>query len=57
MNIHSNNLRRFPDQIAEKYSFDPELHILRVKYVYELDLYTFDERNDSPNCINSIMIQ
>ena len=57
MIIHSDNLRRFPDQIAEKYSFDPEFYIPRVKYVYELDLYTFDERNDRPNYINSTVIQ
>ncbi len=57
MIIHTDNLRRFPDQIAEKYSFDPEFYIPRVKHVYELDLYTFDERIDYSKYICSTVIR
>ncbi len=57
MIIHSDNLRRFPDQIPYAFSFDPEFYIPNVKHVYELDLYTFDGRNDRPNYINHSVIR
>ncbi|MAE20369.1 hypothetical protein CMK12_15810 [Candidatus Poribacteria bacterium] len=57
MLIHTDNLRRFPDLIPYSHSFDPEFYIPRVKHVYELDLYTFDGRNDRPNYINHSVIR
>ena len=51
MIIHSRNLCFFPDSnpIHNMGKIEPDFYIPRVKYVYEFDLYTFDERNDHAN--------
>ncbi|RDL45502.1 hypothetical protein DN730_00155 [Marinomonas piezotolerans] len=50
MIIHSDHLRRFPDtnRVFQPDTLHPEFYMPRANYVYEVDLYTFNGRNDRP---------
>ncbi len=59
MIIHSHNLRFFPDSnsVHRMGKIAPDFYIPRVKYVYELDLYTFDECSDHGNYLLGRAVQ
>lgn len=55
MIIHSDHLRSFPDtnRAFQPDTLHPEFYMPRANYVYEVDLYTFNGRNDRPGYLGS----